>query len=103
MALDFSLKEELKTAWLRITGDFDASTTPELKKICDKIAADGRVNKVIIDFFGVKKIDSSAFACMLGFMKQHQDKLRVIATNLKNLERNFIEVLRLEKWIKIEE
>lgn len=99
----FSLEKGGTIVNLKISGNFDATTTPELKKICDNIADDQRVRNVVIDFSNVKRVDSSAFACMLGFMKQHQSKLKVSVINLKTLEKSYVKILKLENWIKVEE
>ena len=54
---------------IKISGRFDFESTPRLEKICKKITSDMKVLNIVLDFKDVSGVDSSAFACMINFMK----------------------------------
>ena len=86
---------------LCISGDFTKDTTPQLQKVCNEISSEKNLKGIILDFKGVTKIDSAAFACMIDFMKQHMSKnLKISLINTKKQENAFMEILKIESFIK---
>ena len=87
---------------LRISGDFNKYTTPDLQKICYSVTVDPRTRAVVIDFNNVQNVDSASFACMLNFIKEHMSKdIKIGIINIKEKDKDLLEILRLEKVIKI--
>lgn len=87
---------------LRISGDFNKYTTPDLQKICHSVTAEPGTKAVIIDFINVKQVDSASFACMINFIKEHMSKdIKIGIINIKEKDQDLLEILRLEKAIKI--
>ena len=87
---------------VKIVGSFDATTTPILNKHCRRIAKDATVNKIVLDFQNVTHIDTSAFACMVGFMQEHlKERTELYLKNLNDTQKSHIEILKLSKIVKI--
>lgn len=86
---------------LRVEGDFNKYTTPDLQKICHTVSMDPGTKAVIVDFIGVQQVDSASFACMINFIKEHMARDILIGIiNLKEKDHDLLEILRLDKAIK---
>ena len=97
-----SIKTRNKTALMTISGDFNNSTTPYLQKVCKKVITNKEVEKVVLDFKNVRKIDTSAFACILNFMKEYiREEKDICATNVSKLKKDYLKMLKLDKTIRI--
>jgi len=90
------------TVSVKIIGNFDATTTPILNTHCRRIAHDKTVKTIVLDFQDVTHIDTSAFACMVGFMQEHlKEDVKLYLKNLNKTQKSHIEILKLSKIIKI--
>ena len=88
---------------IHITGDFDSSTTPTIHRCCKEITKSGRVERIVIDFDKAKHVDSTAFACIISFIKEHLgDDTGIRVANLHDPEKNLLDILKVERIIKIE-
>ena len=87
---------------VKVIGNFDATTTPILNEHCKLIARDKTVKNIVLDFQDVTHIDTSAFACVVGFMQEHlKEGVGVSLKNLNDTHKNHIEILNLSKIVKI--
>ena len=85
-----------------IIGNFDGTTTPLVHKCCKKIQKSGDVTRVIIDFSRATHVDTTAFACVISFIKEHiGTKAEIFVSNLHDPEKNLLQILKVEKLIKI--
>ena len=85
-----------------IIGDFIASTTPLVHECCKKIKKSGDVKKVILDFSRANRVDTSAFACIISFIKENLGaSIDVVVTNLHDPEKDLIHMLKVEKIIHV--
>jgi anti-anti-sigma factor len=85
-----------------IIGDFVGSTTPLVHECCKKVEKGGDIKKVIIDFSRAGRVDTTAFACIISFMKANLGtSLEIAVTNLHDPEKNLIHMLKVEKIIRI--
>jgi len=91
-----------ETMTVKIIGNFDATTTPVLNTHCKRIAHDKTVKTIVLDFQDVTHIDTTAFACMVGFMQEHlKEGVELYLKNLNDTQKSHIEILKLSKIIKI--
>jgi len=84
-----------------MTGDIDINTSPEVKKIFDKIIA-GKQGKILLNFKDVSYVDSSGLATLVEILKglrSYGGKLRI--TNLSTKVKNLFEITKLEKLFDI--
>jgi len=87
---------------VNIKGSFDSTTTPLLNGHCERIARDKAIKTITLDFQDVTNIDSSAFACVVGFMNAHlKEGVVVYLKDLKDTHKGYIDMLKLGKIIKI--
>jgi len=87
---------------LRVDGDFTNETTPSFQIICNKVMARKHILAVILDFEKVDKIDTSAFACMIGFIKEHKERNFILGiVNLKTYEKELMSILKIETFVHI--
>ena len=85
---------------LRVSGDFNKYTTPDLQKLCHAVTLEAGTRAVVVDFVNVRQVDSASFACMINFIKEHMAKdIRIGIINLKEKDQDMLEILRLEKAI----
>ena len=91
-----------ETITIKVIENFDATTTLILNKHCKRIARDKTIKNIVLDFQDVTHIDTSAFACMVGFMQEHLEKgVELYLKNLNETQKSHIEILKLSKIIKI--
>ncbi len=83
-------------------GDFDNSTTPLVQQCCAKVKQDDSLKRIILDFKNAKRVDTSAFACVINYIKQHKgSKTEVVVTDLHQPAKDLIEILKIEKIIPV--
>lgn len=87
---------------MRIIGDFDISTTQTIRNCCEKIQRIGGIKKIVIDLEKAKRVDTTAFACIIEFTKGHLvSGTEIYVTHLHNAEEKLIQLLKIEKLIKV--
>ncbi|MFA5146623.1 MAG: STAS domain-containing protein [Candidatus Omnitrophota bacterium] len=87
---------------IKIIGDFDSSTTPSIQKCCKKIKENGDAGKIILDFARAVRVDTTAFACIINFIKEHIGSgTEIFVTNLHDPEERLMDILKVEKLIKV--
>jgi anti-anti-sigma factor len=87
---------------LSIIGDFDSATTPLVHECCKKVQKEGDVKKIVLDFDLAKRVDTTAFACIINFIKEHiGSDAQIFVSNLHDPEKNLLEILKIEKMIKV--
>lgn len=95
------IKKDGEDVIMSIIGDFDGSTTPLVHECCKKISKIG-INKVTLDFGKATHVDTTAFACIVSFIKEHAgQKTEISVTNLHDPEKRLLEMLKVEKMIRI--
>jgi len=87
---------------IHILGDFNYVTTPLVHKCCKTIKKDDDIKRIILDFKNAGKVDTSAFACLINYIKQNKGSLtKIVATNLHQFEIELLRILKIEKIIHI--
>lgn len=87
---------------MHIIGDFDNSTTPIVHECCKKIQRAADLKKIVLDFDKAARVDTSAFACIINFIKEHIGSgTEIFVSNLHDPEEKLIELLKVEKLIKV--
>ncbi|NQU73186.1 MAG: STAS domain-containing protein [Candidatus Omnitrophica bacterium] len=87
---------------LKITGAFTKDTIPDLQKICHEVGRGQDTKGVLLDFQGVSEIDTSAFACVVNFVKAHATHgVNIGLINLKAQEKVLAEILKVNSAIRI--
>jgi anti-sigma B factor antagonist len=69
MTMNFSREDDGVHTTIRIEGELDANTAPELKQALDSIVADGR-RRVTIDLSRLRLIDSSGVGAIVSLYKR---------------------------------
>jgi anti-anti-sigma factor len=83
-----------------IIGDFTNETTPHYQKMCNEVMQSEAVKGILLDFSQVLSIDTSAFACMLNFIKEHADQqVRIGIVHISEKHKALLEILKLENTI----
>jgi anti-anti-sigma factor len=97
-----TIKKRGNEITLSIIGDFDSTTTPLIHECCKKVQKDDDLKKVVLDFDRVNRVDTTAFACIINFMKEHvKSDVQIFVVNLHDPEKNLLEILKIEKIIKV--
>ena len=87
---------------ISIKGDFDSKTTPLVHECCKKIQKNDKAVKIVINFDKAGHIDTTAFACIINFIKENLGtKRKVFVTNLHDPEKDLLKILKVEDIIKI--
>ena len=84
-----------------LNGEIDINTSPELKKIFDKLLL-GKPGKIILNLKDVSYVDSSGLATLVEMLKGlrvYGGKLKL--TNLTTKVKNLFEITKLEKLFDI--
>jgi anti-anti-sigma factor len=96
-----SVREDGAEIVVSIIGNFDNSTTPLIHECCKKVKDRKGVRRIILDFGKVLKADTSAFACIISFIKEHMGTdVEINITNLREPEEGLMRMLKLEKMVK---
>ncbi len=77
MPIEFSRQDKGDTTFLRIKGNLDVMTAPELVPTIDKLV-DEKLSKVVVDLEGLDLIDSSGVAALVGLYK----RIRAVGGNV---------------------
>jgi len=86
-----------------IDGDIDIHSSPDVKKIFDKLAKD-KVQKVVINLASVNYVDSSGLATLVSALKGVKSfggKLRLV--NLSSKVKGLFEITKLDKLFDIKD
>jgi anti-sigma B factor antagonist len=84
-----------------MSGEIDINTSPEFKKIFDRIVASGK-EKIVLNFREVSYVDSSGLATLVEILKglrAYGGKLKL--TNLSPKVKGLFEITKLEKLFDI--
>lgn len=96
----YESKNESGVKILKITGDFTKDTVPELQNICYAIGKGHGTKGILLDFQEVSDIDTSAFACVINFIKNQLGRgISVGILNLNNQEKALAEILKISNVI----
>jgi anti-anti-sigma regulatory factor len=86
---------------MSIIGDFVGSTTPLVHECCKKTQRDRDIKKIILDFSRAGRVDTTAFACIISFIKANLGTAtEIVVTNLRDPEKNLLQMLKVEKIIR---
>ena len=86
---------------VRVTGDIDINTSPDVKKTFDRTIS-GKPQKVIINLKEVNYVDSSGLATLVEILKNMRangGKLKI--SNLSQKVKGLFEITRLDKLFDI--
>ena len=84
-----------------IEGDVDINTSPQIKKIIDKLIG-AKEPKIIINFKNVSYVDSSGLATLVEILKNLKSYGgRLKLTNLSTKIKSLFEITKLEKLFEI--
>ena len=87
---------------MHIIGNFDSSTTHLIHNCCKKIQKHKDVKRIVLNFNRAGRVDTSAFACVINFIKEHIGSgVEIFVTHLHDPEENLIHILKVEKLIKV--
>jgi len=85
---------------MSIIGDFVGATTPLVHECCKKVQKSGDVKKIILDFSRAGRVDTTAFACIVSFIKANLGtSIEIVVTNLHDPEKSLLHMLKVEKII----
>ncbi|MEI8344713.1 MAG: STAS domain-containing protein [Candidatus Omnitrophota bacterium] len=98
------IRQSGETLTLKISGVFNKSTTPQIQQCCKLLDKKLMVKKVVLDFDRVSEVDTSAFACIIGFMKQHLNSgAQIYVSRLKDPAKELLRILKIEKIVRVEQ
>ncbi|MDD4956501.1 MAG: STAS domain-containing protein [Candidatus Omnitrophica bacterium] len=87
---------------MKVIGDFTAYTTPDFQHVCRKVDKSANLKGLAIDMKDLSRIDTSAFACMMNFIKENMaDGLKIGIFNAGEKEKNMMELLGIGDAIRI--
>lgn len=87
---------------LRIAGEFDSITAPELRPTFDEIAA-GSPPRVVLDLSGLRLIDSSGVGAIVSLFKRVRAAGGTFeVTGVQGQPRSIFKVLRLDRVFDID-
>ena len=87
---------------ISIIGDFIGSTTPLVHECCKKVQKNEDVKKIILNFSRARRVDTTAFACIISFIKENLGtSIEIVVTNLHDPEKNLLHILKVEKIIRM--
>ena len=97
MALTFSTSEESDELILKLAGQLDALSAPELLPTIDKIVAEKR-KQVVVDLGGLELIDSSGVAAIVALYKRSRaEGCNVRVTGARDQPLAIFKLLRMDK------
>ena len=85
----------------RVEGDIDISSSPDLKKVFDKLIAQ-KTPKIVIELSKVVYVDSSGLATLVGILKNMRSyggKMRLAGMSPK--VKSLFEITKLDKLFEI--
>lgn len=87
---------------LHLSGDFDKESTPQVHACCEAIGERVPVKRIVLDFREAGRVDTSAFACILSYIRKHKgEETEIVVTNLSDQATDLIRMLRLESIIRV--
>lgn len=97
-----SVRKEGDTYVVSLTGNFDSSTTPLVHQCCEKVRKTPDIKKIVLDFEKAGRVDTTAFACIISFIKENLGTaVEIVVTNLRDPEKNLLHILKVEKIIRV--
>ena len=85
-----------------IIGDFIGATTPLVHECCKKVQKSGDIRRIVLNFAKAGRVDTTAFACIVSFIKAHLGtSTEIVVTNLRDPEKNLLHMLKVEKIIRV--
>lgn len=99
--MDIKEKKSGEIAVYYINGEIDITSSPEVRKMFDKLTKD-KVSKIVLNLEKVNYIDSSGLATLvegLQRMRSYGGKMRL--TNLSPKVKSLFEITKLEKLFEI--
>lgn len=98
-----AIKTESKNGTMvcRIDGDIDISSSPDLKKVFDKLISQ-KTPKIVIELSRVTYVDSSGLATLVGILKNmrtYGGKMRLAGMSPKI--KSLFEITKLDKLFEI--
>ena len=98
-----AVKTETKNGLMicRVEGEIDISSSPDIKKIFDKLIAQ-KIPRIVVDLSNVSYVDSSGLATLVGILKNMRSyggkmKLAGMSSKIKSL----FEITKLDKLFDI--
>ncbi|MEM1030724.1 MAG: STAS domain-containing protein [Myxococcota bacterium] len=95
--MDFEKTTEGEAVRLKISGEFDSLTAPELRTTFDEIA-EAQPPRVILDLSGLRLVDSSGVGAIVSLFKRvraNGGKFEVVG--VQGQPKSIFKVLRLDK------
>ncbi len=90
-----------QTVTLKIAGELDALTVPEIRAEIDQIAAEGG-EKVIVDLSGLRLVDSSGVGAIVSLFKRVRAEGRQFeVTGIQGQPMQIFQVLRLDQVFRL--
>jgi len=87
---------------VHIIGEFVGTTTPIIYECCKKVQKSAHVRKVTLDFAQATRVDTTAFACIVSFIKANLGTAKeILVTNLHDPEKNLLKMLKIEKIVRV--
>ena len=60
------------------------------------------VRNIVLDFSEVRRADTSAFACIINFIKEHLgSSVQISVTNLHEPQEELLRLLKIEKIVRV--
>jgi len=85
----------------KVAGNFNLTTTPHICRLCDDLVkGKEEVKGILLDFENVGEVDTTAFACMINFIRHHMNegvKVGIIHYNKK--VKDLMVILKIDKLI----
>lgn len=97
-----SVKDGGDVLTVSISGNFDSSTTPLIHECCKKVQNRKGVRKIVLDFEKVTRADTTAFACIISFIKEHMGSaVEISVANLHEPQEELLRMLKIEKIVRV--
>ncbi|MDD4202920.1 MAG: anti-sigma factor antagonist [Candidatus Omnitrophica bacterium] len=99
--MNVETKERNGVCILYVKGEMDLNSSPEIKKIFDKVFLT-KENKILINFKDMQYIDSSGLATIVDFFKSiKENKGQLVLCELSEKIKKLFVITRLDKLFKI--
>lgn len=99
--MEYRTSKEGDTATLRIFGELDAVSVPEIRPELDRIVADGD-KRVVVDLSGLRLVDSSGVGAIVSLFKRVRAEGREFdVTGVQGQPLQIFQVLRLDQVFRL--